>query len=134
MPRAPETFRPHWVAKRASLPRFKQHQHERRGSARERGYDTRWQKARAAWLAVHPLCVCCRANGIAHPASVLDHIEPHKGDRQKFWDSTNWQGLCEWCDKNLKRSIENDWLRGRAPAADLRLNRGATGWLHPAER
>lgn len=52
----------------------------------------------------------------------------------KFWNSKNWQGLCEWCDKNLKRSIENDWIKGRLPASDLNLNRIVAGWVHPGDR
>lgn len=69
-----------------------------------------------------------------NPASVLDHIEPHKRDMVKFWDTNNWQGLCEWCDKNLKRTIENDWLKGRAPSAELNLARVVPGWVHPGDR
>lgn len=134
MPQAPSTFRPTWLPDRASLPRYSLHQQERRGSARERGYDTRWQNARAGWFKVHPLCVCCQANGVVHPAKVLDHIRPHKQDKALFWDSDNWQGLCEWCDKNIKRTIENDWLKGQAAAADLRLDRIISGWVHPADR
>ena len=68
-----------------------------------------------------------------NPATVLDHIEPHKGDMTRFWDSTNWQGLCEWCDKNLKRSIENSWLRGETAKSSLRLDRIVVGWLHPRD-
>lgn len=134
MPHAPKTFRPSWLQSHSELPRYARHQPERRGSARERGYDTRWDKARKAWLARDPLCVCCHANGALNEATVLDHIEPHKGDMGKFWSSSNWQGLCEWCDKNLKRSIENDWLRGRTAAADLKLDRIVSGWVHPRLR
>lgn len=52
----------------------------------------------------------------------------------KFWNSSNWQGVCEWCDKNLKRSIENDWLKGRALTAELNLARVVPGWVHPGDR
>lgn len=134
MPFAPKTFRPSWLQSRAELPRFEKNQTERRSSARERGYDTRWDKARKAWFAREPLCICCRANGAVNEAIVLDHIVPHKGDMAKFWSSENWQGLCEWCDKNLKRSIENDWLKGRTPLSDLKLDRVVPGWVHPRQR
>jgi 5-methylcytosine-specific restriction protein A len=30
-------------------------------------------------------------------ATVVDHIVPHKGDKVKFWDSSNWQSLCKRC-------------------------------------
>ena len=107
---------------------------ERRGSARQRGYDGRWEKARKAYLAKHPLCVCCAAHGVVNAARVLDHVEPHKGDKAKFWNSSMWQGLCEWCDKSLKRPIENDWVARGGPVAVLHLNRKAAGWVHPAAR
>ena len=40
----------------------------------ERGYDSRWAKARKIFLAQHPLCAVCGA-----PATDVDHIIPHKG-------------------------------------------------------
>ena len=127
---APARFRPPWqpvVTKQQSG-----QDHDRwRGSARSRGYDSRWDKARLGHLRAHPLCVCCAAHGIVEVATVVDHIEPHKGDMVKFWNSAMWQGLCEWCDKVLKRPVENAWLAGRAPASDLRLDRAVEGWLHP---
>lgn len=71
---------------------------------------------------------------MAHPAQVLDHIVPHKGDKTLFWDSANWQGLCEWCDKNIKRSVENAWLAGQGSMDLLSLNRKIPGWRHPRAR
>jgi len=49
-----------------------------------------------------------------------------------FWDESDWQSLCEWCDKNLKRAIENAWLKGAD--VDLHLNRRIPGWVHPRHR
>lgn len=69
---------------------------EYRGSARERGYTTRWDKARRTYLASHPLCVLCKRDGRITAATVVDHIVPHKGDQQLFWDvEGNWQSLCK---------------------------------------
>ena len=65
-----------------------------RGSARRRGYTVAWQKARAAYLAQNPLCVFCERQGLVTAAAVVDHIEPHHGDPQKFWNTDNWQPLC----------------------------------------
>jgi 5-methylcytosine-specific restriction protein A len=70
---------------------------ESRLSARERGYDTRWQKARKVFLAEHPLCAECLKDGRYTPANIVDHIEPHKGDPVKFWDEANWAALCSAC-------------------------------------
>lgn len=65
-----------------------------RGSARERGYDSRWTKARATYLAEHPLCVECLKRGAYVEATVVDHIIPHKGDMKLFWDDKNWEPMC----------------------------------------
>ncbi|MGU3496296.1 HNH endonuclease signature motif containing protein [Xanthobacteraceae bacterium A53D] len=73
----------------------------RRPPARARGYDSKWDIARAAYLKAHPVCVRCSA-----PASVVDHIIPHKGDKGRFWDRTNWQPLCGPCHNRWKQSVE----------------------------
>ncbi len=66
-----------------------------RGTAHQRGYGARWQRARAYYLRAHPLCVYCEREGITKAAEVVDHITPHKGDWDLFWDSDNWQSLCK---------------------------------------
>jgi 5-methylcytosine-specific restriction enzyme A len=68
---------------------------EQRGSSADRGYGGAWQKARAHYLRAHPLCVYCEREGITKAAEVVDHITPHKGDWDLFWDSDNWQSLCK---------------------------------------
>lgn len=69
--------------------------HNARKTAAQRGYGSKWQKARKAYLARHPLCVHCEAEGRVTPATDLDHRVPHKGDMRLFWDSSNWQPLCK---------------------------------------
>ena len=66
-----------------------------RGTAAERGYDSRWQKARIGFLAKHPLCAECEKAGAIVPATVVDHIVPHRGDKVLFWMRSNWQPLCK---------------------------------------
>ena len=68
-----------------------------RGGASARGYDARWKKARAIFLKQHPLCAFCQAEGKLVPATVVDHIIPHRGNQQLFWDQTNWESLCKTC-------------------------------------
>ncbi len=63
----------------------------------ERGYNHRWNKARVVFLAKHPLCRDCERRGLLTPATVVDHIQPHRGDYELFWDSDNWQPLCATC-------------------------------------
>lgn len=63
----------------------------RRPSARERGYDSKWDKERAEYLArpENRLCRC----GCGRNADMVDHIIPHRGDKKLFWDRKNWQPL-----------------------------------------
>lgn len=42
-------------------------------------YDYRWQKARLRFLRSNPLCAMCAKRGITKPATVVDHVIPHKG-------------------------------------------------------
>ncbi len=72
-----------------------------RPSAAKRGYGSKWQKARAEYLRANSLCVEC-----GEPATVVDHIVPHKGDMKKFWDRSNWQSLCDY-DHNVK-TVKHD--------------------------
>ena len=84
----------------------RKHQDVARGSAHARGYGARWQRARLLFLDAHPLCMRCEAKGRVTPANVVDHIEPHKGNRELFWDESNWQALCAPCH-NSKTAKED---------------------------
>ena len=66
-----------------------------RESAHQRGYTSRWEKARKTFLDRNPLCVHCEAEGVVMEATIVDHIVPHKRDWQLFWDKNNWQPLCK---------------------------------------
>ena len=70
---------------------------ENRANSNERGYTSRWHRARVTYLVRHPLCVHCLQHGLTEPSTQVDHIVPHRGDQEKFWDRTNWQGLCASC-------------------------------------
>jgi 5-methylcytosine-specific restriction protein A len=70
---------------------------QNRGSSYQRGYDHRWRKRRLSFLKEHPLCVACLKEDRTTPASVVDHIHPHKGETTLFWDESNWQALCKPC-------------------------------------
>lgn len=68
---------------------------QQRGSASSRGYDSRWRRERVRFLKRNPLCIYCEGEGRYEAATVVDHIEPHKGSYDKFWDRANWQPLCK---------------------------------------
>jgi 5-methylcytosine-specific restriction protein A len=85
---------------------------ENRLSSRERGYTTKWEKARAVFLSLpgNQFCRRCQAHGLLNAGNlradgslqtnarrmhlVVDHVKPHKGDQKLFWDRSNWQPLC----------------------------------------
>ena len=79
----------------------------------------RWQKIRAAQLAGEPLCRMCADQGRVTPASVADHVEPHKGDEDKFWNG-KLQSLCKRCHDSDKQREE------RGGKAKVRF--GPDGW------
>jgi 5-methylcytosine-specific restriction protein A len=81
---------------------------QRRPSAARRGYGPRWRRARGAYLACHHLCVPCQAAGQVVPATVVDHIVPHRGDPVLYWDQGNWASLCKRCH-DAKTAREGRW-------------------------
>jgi len=76
-----------------------------RRSAAERGYDGKWRKERAAFLALNPWCVRLGA-GCTLIGELVDHRIPHRGDMRLFWDRSNWQTLCTHCHNVHKQRAE----------------------------
>lgn len=73
-------------------------------------YDlARWKRIRRYQLTIEPLCRICKAKGRVTPATVCDHIEPHRGDPVKFWNGP-FQSLCDaepWrCHSSVKQQQE----------------------------
>lgn len=65
----------------------------------------RWRRLRALHLAAHPLCAYCLKRGELKPADVVDHIEPHRGDMDKFWNGAR-QSLCHNDHSSVKQREE----------------------------
>lgn len=74
----------------------RQHIQDRDNSS-QRGYDNQWRKASKKYLREHPLCISCYKERKLTKATVVDHIIPHRGDEELFWDRSNWQPLCKSC-------------------------------------
>jgi 5-methylcytosine-specific restriction protein A len=69
-----------------------------RPSASKRGYGYRWGVFRAVYLRNNPVCADpFRLHRIPVPATVVDHIVPHRGDPELFWKEDNLQPLCASC-------------------------------------
>ena len=80
-----------------------------KGSSTERGYGYAWQQARLRFLQENPLCVMCQAMRPPRvtAANVVDHVIPHQGDQELFWDEANWQALCKPCHDRKTGNEDN---------------------------
>lgn len=97
-----------------ALRRWADADHEmRRGSSRERGYDTIWEKLRRAHLAAEPLCRMCAQMGRVTPAVLVDHIVPLRDGGARL-DDANLQSLCRAChDKKSAQDVAARRAAGR---------------------
>jgi 5-methylcytosine-specific restriction enzyme A len=120
MPTAPTYFRPRGAPERAAVERAAD---ERRGSARARGYTGRWDKARRTFLAAHPLCEYCAVDDRPEPATLVDHLYPHRTYPGTFWRTDLWVACCAGCHAGMKQSVET---RGRAALDTLATRLGRT--------
>ncbi len=62
----------------------------------KRGYDRRWTRLRRWFLARHPLCAHCLADGRTTTATEVDHVQPLRDGGARL-DQTNLQALCKSC-------------------------------------
>lgn len=71
-------------------------------------YNTKaWYRLRWHQLQSEPLCKYCQATGRLTPATVVDHVRPHKGDSQLFHDPDNLSSLCKTCHDKAKAILES---------------------------
>lgn len=69
-------------------------------------YNTKqWYRLRAAQLRDYPLCLFCEQQGKITPATVVDHVIPHKGDRDLFFNG-ELASLCKKCHDSAKAKAE----------------------------
>lgn len=65
----------------------------------------RWKKRRKAQLRAHPLCAIHLRKSEVVPATTVDHVDPHYGDRHKF-EYGALQSLCTPCHDSIKKIVE----------------------------
>ncbi|WP_210256075.1 HNH endonuclease [Chelativorans sp. Marseille-P2723] len=95
MPVRPPIHRP--AGWREQRERDRDHDSKRVPAVRALYRSKRWRRERMAFLRAHPLCIECRRHDVIRPATVVDHIDPHRGDEAVFWDRTRWHALCASC-------------------------------------
>src|SRR5262249_25486826 len=84
---------------------------------------SKWRAVRRRVLSEHPLCTKCLANKRITLASIVDHITPHAGNMELFWDPNNMQPLCVHCHNSIKQSMER---------IGFEKDIGKDGWpMHP---
>jgi 5-methylcytosine-specific restriction protein A len=92
---------------------------EPRRSAHSRGYTRRWSRAAKAFRLQYPLCgmrpehtppvmSMCFLEHRTTPATLVDHVVPHRGDDALFWDEANWQSMCDPCHSRKTQYEETD--------------------------
>lgn len=56
-----------------------------------------------------PWCRECARRGVRTKATVVDHVQPHRGDWARFTDRANLQSLCKPChDRKTAREIAEE--------------------------
>lgn len=86
MPDKPLKFRPPRAQVRSIAPKWR------------RWYSAaRWKRMRSRQLNESPLCRECLTAGRSVPATDVDHIVPHRGCSDLFFDRHNLQSLCQSC-------------------------------------
>jgi len=66
----------------------------------------RWRRLKQLQLQRQPWCSICADRGeLGIVATEVDHVEPHRGDRAKFFLG-ELQSLCKHCHDSVKRGIE----------------------------
>lgn len=121
MPARPRTFRhpSQGDAKEAKRDRDRRHDVKRRDVPWRGWYKTaRWQRRREDQLKASPLCAMCEREGLVVPATVADHVVPHRGNPDLFW-SGELQSLCASHHNGLKQAQER---RGYS------IEIGSDGW------
>ncbi len=77
-----------------------QHQHQHL-------YNTAaWRRLRLEQLRAHPLCRMHLELGQTRVATVADHVDPHRGDRELFFGG-RLQSLCKQCHDAHKQAQEH---------------------------
>lgn len=73
-----------------------------------------WRAIRKDYLERNPLCVMCLADGYITEAKVVDHINPHRGNLNLFYNGP-FQSLCKMHHDSTKQRQEKS---GYQPGGD----------------
>jgi hypothetical protein len=65
-----------------------------------------WKQLASWQLKDEPLCQRCFIHGHVRAATVVHHVQPHRGDRAFFLDPSNLESLCKWHHDSEAQSEE----------------------------
>lgn len=66
----------------------------------------RWQHIRSSVLRDHPLCAVCWERGLTVVATVVHHLNAHRGRWHLFVDPDNLQAVCKPCHDGELQFVE----------------------------
>ena len=92
-----------------------------RGSAGDRGYDSRWNRFSAGYKRRHPLCALCEAEGRTTPTAIGHHMSPVSKGGAVLVADEELLPVCAACHprveglgRNWRRATEHQPGRGLA--------------------
>jgi len=111
MPQRPPQFRPPGMATTAERRRAEDFRRADRHEWRAWYGTARWHRIRARQLAVQPLCQRCMARGEVVAASVVHHVDAHRGDPARFWGGP-FESVCKPCHDSDIQAEERGATQG----------------------
>jgi len=83
-------------------------------------YDSHWTEYRTLFLSINNTCYMCE-----NFATVVDHLEPHKGDINLFWKEDNYIPLCKSDHDRVTNLFDRRHVIGTRPAKKIEYLQGA---------
>ena len=80
---------------------------KQRGSARDRGYDTDWNRLSKWHAKREPLCRECYFRGRRKPWELTNHVLPVKDRPDRRLDKENLSSACKPCHDTVIRELED---------------------------
>ena len=97
MPYSPPQHRPAYAPSREQVRKQGQKDYNRTKRKNQEFYDsTAWRKLSRLYRRLNPLCVDCKAKGIAKAVQIVDHVIPIEQGGERLAMS-NLQSLCIAC-------------------------------------
>lgn len=81
-----------------------------------------WKRLRLEQLRREPFCAFCKAQGRLVPATIVDHVQRHRGDEALFFDPNNLQSLCKQHHDSTKQRMEKSGVEVGGDVAGIPLD------------